>query len=217
MFLIVEDNELLAKNIKMILEMNQYKADIAYNATQAKEKLAKNKYNLIILDINLPDKNWFELLKEFRKNDNTPVLILTSKNLIEDKVKWLELWADDYLTKPFDITELLARIKAILRRYSWVSNNVIKIKDLEIYPDQEKVIKNWHSIWLSSLEFKLLMYFIQNKWKILNRQEIYENVWWDFDSHMFSRTVDVYIWYLRKKLWKDLIKTKKWSGYFLED
>ena len=217
MFLIVEDNELLAKNIKMILEMNQYKADIAYNATQAKEKLAKNKYNLIILDINLPDKNWFELLKEFRKNDNTPVLILTSKNLIEDKVKWLELWADDYLTKPFDITELLARIKAILRRYSWVSNNVIKIKDLEIYPDQEKVIKNWHTIWLSSLEFKLLMYFIQNKWKILNRQEIYENVWWDFDSHMFSRTVDVYIWYLRKKLWKDLIKTKKWSGYFLED
>ena len=217
MFLIVEDNELLAKNIKMILEMNQYKADIAYNATQAKEKLAKNKYNLIILDINLPDKNWFELLKELRKNNNTPVLILTSKNLIEDKVKWLELWADDYLTKPFDITELLARIKAILRRYSWVSNNVIKIKDLEIYPDQEKVIKNWHSIWLSSLEFKLLMYFIQNRWKILNRQEIYENVWWDFDTHMFSRTVDVYIWYLRKKLWKDLIKTKKWSGYFLED
>ncbi len=217
MFLIVEDNELLAKNIKMILEMNQYKADIAYNATQAKEKLAKNKYNLIILDINLPDKNWFELLKELRKNNNTPVLILTSKNLIEDKVKWLELWADDYLTKPFDITELLARIKAILRRYNWVSNNVIKIKDLEIYPDQEKVIKNWHTIWLSSLEFKLLMYFIQNKWKILNRQEIYENVWWDFDSHMFSRTVDVYIWYLRKKLWKDLIKTKKWSGYFLED
>jgi len=217
MFLIVEDNELLAKNIKMILKMNQYKADIAYNTTQAEEKLAKNKYNLIILDINLPDKNWFELLKELRKNNNTPVLILTSKNLIEDKVKWLELWADDYLTKPFDITELLARIKAILRRYSWVSNNVIKIKDLEIYPDQEKVIKNWHTIWLSSLEFKLLMYFIQNKWKILNRQEIYENVWWDFDSHMFSRTVDVYIWYLRKKLWKDLIKTKKWSGYFLED
>jgi len=217
MFLIVEDNELLAKNIKMILEMNQYKADIAYNTTQAEEKLTKNKYNLIILDINLPDKNWFELLKELRKNNNSPVLILTSKNLIEDKVKWLELWADDYLTKPFDISELLARIKAILRRYNWVSNNLIKIKDLEIYPDQEKVIKNWHTIWLSSLEFKLLMYFIQNRWKILNRQEIYENVWWDFDTHMFSRTVDVYIWYLRKKLWKDLIKTKKWSGYFLED
>ena len=216
MFLIVEDNELLAKNIKMILEMNQYKADIAYNATQAEEKLVRNKYNLIILDINLPDKNWFELLKEIRENNSIPVLILTSKNLIEDKVKWLELWADDYLTKPFDITELLARIKAILRRYNWVSNNVIKIKDLEIYPDQEKVVKNWYEIWLSSLEFKLLMYFIKNKWKILNRQEIYENVWWDFDTHMFSRTVDVYIWYLRKKLWKDLIKTKKWSGYFLE-
>ena len=213
MFLIIEDNELLAKNIKMILEMNWYKAQISNSAEEAEEEINSNNYKLIILDINLPWKNWFEFLEEIRKNKNIPVLILTSKNLIEDKVKWLELWADDYLTKPFDITELLARIKAILRRYQWVSTNSIKIWEFEIFPDQEKVIKNWHQIWLSSLEFKLLMYFIKNKWKILNRQEIYENVWWDFDSHMFSRTVDVYVWYLRKKLDKNIIQTKKWSWY----
>ena len=213
MFLIVEDNELLAKNIKMILEMNQYKAKIVSSAEEAEEEINSNNYRLLILDVNLPWKNGFDFLKEIRERKNMPILMLTSKNLVEDKVKWLELWADDYLTKPFDISELLARIKALLRRYQWISTNIINIGELEIYPDQEKIIKNWHQIWLSSLEFKLLMYFIKNKWKILNRQKIYEDVWWDFDSHMFSRTVDVYVWYLRKKLWKDLIATKKWSGY----
>jgi DNA-binding response OmpR family regulator len=155
-------------------------------------------------------------LEELRKESNIPVFILTSKSLIEDKVKWLELGADDYITKPFDITEFLARIKAILRRYNKLNTNIIKIWDLEIYPDQEKVIKNWAEIWLSSLEFRLLMYFIRNRWKILDRKDIYENVWGDFDSHMFSRTVDVYVGYLRKKLWKDLIKTKRWSWYYLD-
>jgi DNA-binding response OmpR family regulator len=128
----------------------------------------------------------------------------------------LELWADDYMNKPFDMTEFIARIKAILRRNNWFRSEKIILNGFEIYPDEEKVLKNWAQIGLSSLEFKLLMYFLKNKWKILNRQQIYEEVWWDFQEHMFSRTVDVYIWYLRKKLWKDLIKTKKWSWYYIE-
>ncbi len=216
MFLIIEDNKLLAENIKIILEMNNYKTNVAESAEQAIEYIKSNNYNLIILDINLPWKDWFSFLKELRQNYNIPVLILTSKNLIEDKIKWLELWADDYMTKPFDISEFIARIKAIIRRSQWIASNKIKIWEFEIYPDKEKVLKNKAEIWLSSLEFRLLMYFIKNKWKILNRQEIYENVWWDFDNHMFSRTVDVYIWYLRNKLWKEIIKTKKWSWYFLD-
>jgi DNA-binding response OmpR family regulator len=216
MILIVEDNKLLAKNIKTILEMNNFSAEIVESAENAENTLKEKNYKLIILDINLPWKNWFTFLKELRKKwNNIPVLILTSKNTIDDKVEWLELWADDYMTKPFDMTEFLARIKAILRRQSWIKTDLIKINDLEIYPDEEKVLKNKSQIWLSSLEFKLLMYFIKNKWKILNRQDIYEQVWGDFEDHMFSRTVDVYIANLRKKLGKEFIKTRKWSWYYI--
>ena len=218
MFLIIEDNKLLAKNIKTILEINNFKSEIVNSAEEAEEKIEKNHYNMIILDINLPWKDGFSLLKELRENNfNTPILILTSKNTIDDKVEWLELGADDYMTKPFDMTEFIARINAILRRNNGLKSTKIEINWFEIFPEEEKVLKNGAQIWLSSLEFKLLMYFIKNKWKILNRQDIYENVWWDFEEHMFSRTVDVYIWYLRKKLWKDLIKTKKWSWYYMSD
>ena len=217
MFLIVEDNKIMSKNIKTILELNNFQADIAPDAETAKEKLKQNKYELIILDVNLPWQNWFEFLKELRANwEQIPVFVVTSKNTTDDIVEWLELWADDYISKPFDMNEFIARIKAILRRKQDNLPDKMEYKWLEIYPEQEKVIKNWHEIQLSSLEFKLLMYFLKNKWKILSRQEIYEEVWGDFYEHMFSRTVDVYISYLRKKLWSDIIKTRKWSGYFLE-
>ena len=144
------------------------------------------------------------------------MLVLTSRSQKQDVILWLEIWADDYLTKPFDMEEFIARIKAILRRtqnYLWEK---IVINWYEIYPDQQKVIKDWAEIWLSALEFRLLMYFIKNRGKVLSRKQIYEDVWWDFEDYMFSRTVDVYIWYLRKKLWKDFIKTKKWVGYHVE-
>jgi len=216
MILIVEDNKILSKNIKTILEMNWFNSKIASSAEEA-EKENLNGYSLIILDINLPWKNWFELLKQLRNNgNNIPILILTSKWTSEDKVEWLELWADDYITKPFDIPEFIARIKAILRRNNWIKSKKIILNWYEIYPEQKKVLKNWWEIGLSSLEFNLLMYFLKNRWKVISRDELYEKVWWDFYDHMFSRSIDVYIANLRKKLWKDIIKTKKWSGYYLE-
>jgi len=215
MILLIEDNKMLANNIKTILEMNNFKVKLCESAEEA-EKEDLSQYSLIILDINLPWKNWFEFLKSLREKNDIPVIILTSKNTSEDKVEWLELWADDYITKPFDIPEFIARIKANLRRNWGNITNKIKINDIEIYPEQEKVIKNNHEIWLSSLEFKLLMYFIKNKWKILSRDRIYEDVWWDFSEYMFSRSVDVYVSNLRKKLGPDIIKTKKWSWYYLE-
>jgi len=216
MILIVEDNEQLSKNIKTILDMNWFNSKIVYSAEDAEKEILNN-YNLIILDINLPWKNGFEFLKKIRnKWNNISVLILTSKWTSEDKVEWLELWADDYITKPFDIPEFIARIKAILRRDTWIKSEKTSINWYDIYPNKEKVLKNWSEIWISSLEFKLLMYFLKNRWKVISRDELYENVWWDFYEHMFSRSVDVYVANLRKKLWKDIIKTRKWSGYYLE-
>ena len=216
MFLIVEDNKLLAKNIYQILQLNNFDAEKVESAEQAAEQIQINNYQLIILDINLPGKDGFEFLKDLRKNwDNTPVLILTSKNTTEDIVKWLEAWADDYMNKPFDMSEFIARINSILRRQSWVKTDKIEINWYEIFPNEEKIMKGKQEIWISSLEFKLLMYFIKNKWKILNREDIYEEVWWWFEDHMFSRSVDVYISNLRKKLWQDFIKTKKGSGYYI--
>ena len=217
MFLIVEDNKLLAKNIYQILSLNEFDSEIVESAEQAEENLKNKKYNLIILDINLPWKNGFEFLQELRKNgDNTPVLILTSKNTTDDIVTWLEYGADDYMSKPFDMSEFIARINSILRRQNWIKTDKIEMNGYEIYPNEEKIMKGNQEIWISSLEFKLLMYFIKNKWNILNREEIYEEVWWWFEDHMFSRSVDVYISNLRKKLWQDFIKTKKGSGYYLE-
>jgi len=216
MFLIVEDNKILAKNIKKILELNEFEWEITESAEQAEKLLKNKKYNLILLDINLPWKSGFEFLKQFRDEwNNTPVLILTSKNTIDDKVNGLELGADDYITKPFDMAEFIARIKAILRRENGIKSEIIKLDKYEIYPEEEKIIKDGAQIWLSSLEFKLLMYLIKNKWKIIHRDKIYEEVWGDFDNHMFSRSVDVYVANLRKKLGKDIIKTKKWSGYYI--
>ena len=217
MFLIVEDNDLMAKNIKTILQLSNFEAEIAPDAETAKELLKKKKYELIILDVNLPGQNGFEFLKELRQNWNDiPIFVVTSKNTSDDIIEGLELWADDYISKPFDMGEFIARIKAILRRKSQNLPKKIEYKDLEIYPEKEKVLKNGREIQLSSLEFKLLMYFLKNKGKILSREEIYEEVWGDFYDHMFSRTVDVYISYLRKKLGQDIILTKKGSGYYIE-
>jgi len=216
MFLIVEDNKLLAKNINQILKLNDFDAEIVESAEQAENIVKEKKISLIILDINLPWKSGFEFLQELRKKwDNTPVLILTSKNTTDDIVKWLEYGADDYMSKPFDMSEFIARINSILRRHNWIKTNKIEINEYKIYPNEEKIMKWKEEIWVSSLEFKLLMYFIKNKWQILNREQIYEEVWGWFEDHMFSRSVDVYISNLRKKLWQDFIKTKKWSGYYI--
>jgi len=216
MFLIIEDNKLLAKNIFQILQLNNFNSEIVESAEQAEEKIKTNNYKLIILDINLPEKDGFEFLQDLRKKgNNIPVLILTSKNTTDDIVKGLEYGADDYMSKPFDMSEFIARINSILRRQVWVKTNKISINGFDIFPDKEKVMKWKQEIWISSLEFKLLMYFVKNKWNILNREDIYEEVWGWFEDHMFSRSVDVYISNLRKKLWQDFIKTKKWSGYYI--
>jgi DNA-binding response OmpR family regulator len=175
-----------------------------------------NFYDVIILDINLPEKNWLELCKQLREKwKQTPILFLTSRSTKEDIIKWLDLWADDYLTKPFDYDELLARLKTLSRRNLInKSNTKIFIDDYVIDIQKKAVLNKDNQIKLTHLEYNLFLYLAQNRWKVLSRKQLYENVWWEFDGDfMFSKTVDVYIWYLRKKISKSLIKTKKGFWY----
>lgn len=177
-----------------------------------------NYYDVILLDINLPGMDGLEFCEQYRKKGkDTPIIMLTSRSTKGDIVTGLNQWADDYLTKPFDYDELLARLYTLTRRgmkqkstsslVAW--DYTIDLEKIEV-SDGEKLIK------LSNLEFNLLKYFAQNNGRVIDRQELYEKVWWEFDGDfMFSKTVDVYIGYLRKKLGRELIETKKGAGYIL--
>lgn len=213
--LIIEDNSILSKNISKYFDLKWIKSEIASSGELALSKIEKETYSFILLDLNLPWIDWLQFLSKIRKTSNLPVTILTSRSTNEDVIKWLNMWADDYIAKPFDYDVLLARIQAVLRKNTLDKSEIIEIWGLKIDLLKRKVLKNWKEIDLSSLEFDLLNFILRNRWKILTRNEIYENVWWEFDNYMFSRVVDIYIGYLRKKLEKDIIKTKIGTWYYI--
>lgn len=214
---ILEDNIDLIENIKEFFKIYSIQVDFDFDSNRAIEKIISTNYNAIILDIQLPTISWLEVCKILRqKNITTPILMLTSRNTKKDIVEWLNIWADDYLWKPFDLEELLARINSLVRRNWNNKSTIFEIQWLTIDSIKRKVFKDWIEIELSNLEFNLLKYLLNNKWKAIDRKELLEEVWWDFEDYMFSRTVDIYIWYLRKKLWTNLIKTLKWYWYIIE-
>lgn len=216
--LVIEDNEILNRNLVRYFSNKSIFAEWALDGEEWLRKAIVKYYDVVILDINLPKKDGIEICKTLReKGKDIGIIMLTSRNLKEDIISWLDIWADDYLTKPFEYSELLARINAILRRkLTNKSNTVIKIEDLEIDLQQLEVKQNWKLVRLSKLEFELLKYLAQNKSVPLSREDIYKKVWWEFDvDFMFSKTIDVYVGYLRKKLGKDLIETKKGFGFMI--
>ncbi len=210
--LVIEDNKILSRNIVMYLTARDIFTDLSITWYDWLKKALNKYYDLIILDINLPGINGIDICKQIReKGKDVYIIMLTSMWTNEDIVNWLDAGADDYLVKPFEYSELLARINAVNRRKNLNKNNtLIKINDIELDLKQVEVRKNWDIIKLSKLEYDLFKFLLLNRTKALSRKEIYEKVWgesaWDF---MFSKTIDVYVWYLRKKLWKDLITTKK--------
>lgn len=215
--LIIEDNVKLSKNIAEYLKIKWIKTDTDFDWNRWFQKALGNHYDVIILDINLPWKDWLEICKDLRnKGKFTPILMLTSRTDTDDIIKWLDIWADDYLGKPFDYGELMARIDALNRRNAISKTTLVEIWDIEVDIIKRVVKKNWDIVEMSTLEFDLLKFFLQNRWVPIDRKEILEKVWWEFDAYMFSRNVDVYVGYLRKKLWNDLIQTKKWFWYVIE-
>ncbi len=212
--LIVEDEIAISDLIKIELEERCYICDIENDGESAAELIEKKNYDLILLDIMLPKIDGYELLEYIKQKANIPVLFVTAKNQTRDKIKGLNLGADDYITKPFEIEELIARIEAVLRRYN-NGNEVQNIGDISINVISRTVMKNGREISLTPKEFDLLVLLIQNKNFALYRETIFEKVWGE-ELEFETRTLDLHIQRLRKKLdWKDKIKTVYKIGYML--
>lgn len=221
--LIVEDEPKVASFIKIGLEENGYKADIAYDGAAGAQAAIQNVYNAIILDLNLPHMNGYEVCKKVRlHNSDVPILMLTALGTTEDKLLGFESGADDYLVKPFEFRELLARIKALLKRnQSTISSiNVLQIADLELNTDSKMVKRNNTKIELTAKEFLLLEFLMRNKGRVISRGEIAEKIW-DITFDTGTNVIDVYINFLRKKIDKDytvkLIHTQIGMGYVLKE
>ena len=214
--LIVEDNKILSWNIQKYLELEWIKSTQVFSWEKAIYEIVSWDFDAIILDIWLPNKDGLTICSEIReKGYNIPILMLTARVTTKDKITGFKSWADDYLTKPFDYEELLVRLMALIRRNYSQKSDDIKIWNIEIILDQKSVLLKNKEIKLSKTEYELLLYLAQNNWKTLSKESIYKKVWWEYDEFENSRKVDVYIWYLRKKLWKDTIQTKRWEWYIL--
>ena len=217
--LIIEDNEILSRNIVRYLASREIFAEASLDWEEWLYKALTKHFDIIILDINLPKKDWIEICKTLREKwKEVSIIMLTSRWTNDDIVTGLDIWADDYLVKPFEYSELLARINAIYRRRMQnQSNTIISFDNIEINLKTIEVKQNWEIVTLSKLEFELLKYLAQNKSKALSREDIYEAVWWERDNDfVYGKTIDVYIWYLRKKLGKELIETVKWYWFIIK-
>lgn len=212
--LIVEDEEPISDLIRMNLVKAGYHCKCAFDGNTAADILSQESFDLVLLDIMLPGINGWELL-DYIKTLEMPVIFITAMGELDDRVKVLKSGADDYITKPFEIVELLARVETVLRRYN-KADNKINILDVEIDIPSRVVMKNGKQIMLTLKEFELLLLFVRNKNIALYRETIYENVW--ESSYLGdSRTVDLHVQRLRKKLeWEDVIKAVYKVGYRLE-
>ena len=212
--LIVEDEEPISNLIKMNLVKAGYQCKCAFDGKEAADMMAENSFDLILLDIMLPKINGYELL-EYAQSLDVPVIFITAMGTVENRVKGLKKGADDYISKPFEIVELLARIEAVLRRYN-KAEKIIEILDIEVDVDSRTVMQNGKQITLTLKEFELLLLFIRNKNIALYRDTIYENVW-ESEYMGESRTVDLHVQRLKKKLhWEDKIVAVYKVGYRLE-
>lgn len=212
--LIVEDDEPIAELIYMNLCAENYRCICACDGAEGARLLEKERFDLVLLDIMLPKLDGYGLLELVRPT-GTPVIFLTAKGSVEDRIKGLKAGADDYLAKPFQVGELLARVEAVLRRMGNRTDLVV-LGDVTICPDSRQVTKNGCPVILTAKEFDLLLALVQNKNVALYREQLYENVWKEpFLGE--TRTLDAHIQRLRRKLgWEDRIKTIFRIGYRLE-
>ena len=219
--LLAEDEVTLNELITKRLKKENHTVDAVFDGEEALDYLEAGSYDLVLLDIMMPKKTGLDVLSYMRRNnDETPVLILTAKDKVDDRVKGLDMGADDYLTKPFAFEELLARIRVILRTKAGKTTNTLSAADLTLDLNSRKVTRAGQDISLSSKEFALLECFLMNKDIVLSRQKL-ETLVWGYDYSGASNMIDVYVRYLRKKIddpfEHKLIKTVRGTGYVLRE
>lgn len=213
--LIVEDEDPISDLIKIELESQGYKCDIANDGEIACDYIDKKDYDLVLLDVMLPKIDGYELLEYIKMTKELPTIFITAKSQTKDKIKGLREGADDYITTPFELEELVARIEAVLRRYN-KARDIILIDNVEINIPAREVKADSDKVELTPKEFNLLILLVQNIGAVLYRETIFEKVWGK-DLELETRTLDLHIQRLRKKLgWKDKIKTVYRIGYMLE-
>lgn len=217
--LVVEDEHRIANSIKKGLEQERYAADVAYTGPDGLDMAMGEEYDLIILDLMLPGMDGLTICKNLRQQQiHTPILILTAKGQVQDKVEGLDSGADDYLTKPFSFEELLARTRALIRRPKNMQNLQLKVADLEMDPKAFEVKRGERIINLSSKEFSLLEYLMRHANQTVTKDQITNHVW-DYDADILPNTIEVYIKNLRRKIDEPdpskpaLIQTVRGFGY----
>ena len=219
--LLAEDEVDLNNVVTRYLKKNGYSVDSVLDGEEALDYLEYGEYDLVILDIMMPKGDGFEVIKKLRnKGNHTSVLMLTARDSADDKVKGLDLGADDYIVKPFDFNELLARIRAVVRRKYGNSSNKLVIGDLILDTSEKSVTRAGKQIELTGKEYEVLEYLMQSKNRILSREQIREHVW-DFDYEGDSNIIDVLIKNIRKKIdiedGKQIIYTKRGLGYIIKE
>jgi len=221
--LVVEDEHLIANSIKKGLEQEHYTVDVCYSGSAGYDLASTADYDLLILDLMLPEMDGVTVCQQLRKDKiQTPILMLTAKGQLQDKVQGLDAGADDYLNKPFAFEELLARIRALTRRPQDIQNPVLKVNDLELNTRLFEVKRQKTPIRLSRKEFALLEYLMRNANQILTKDQIINHVW-SYDANILLNTVEVYIKNLRRKIdipfknSKKLIQTIRGFGYKITD
>ena len=219
--LLIEDDVTICRLLKEGLEDESYAVDVAHDGSEGYRTASADEYDVIILDIMLPEMNGYEVCRALRKDGNkTPILMLTARNAERDIVEGLDTGADDYLAKPFSFDVLLARIRALLRRPNEKLEEILQVGDLKLDPSLKKVTRASQEINLTAKEYGVLEYLMRNKGKVLSKEQIISHVW-DFDADVLPNNVELFIMFLRRKIDKPfkskLIHTVSGFGYKLEE
>ena len=216
--LIVEDEPNISDFVKGELEYEGYDVCIKEDGREGLEEALRNEYDLIILDVMLPSMNGFEICRRLKREKQSPVIMLSAKDSVMDKVNGLQIGADDYIAKPFAIEELLARIEVVFRRQDSLNNSIVKFKDIVINKSSRSVKRNGNEISLTNKEYELLMILVDNKDKVVTREELLEKIW-GYGYEPETNVTDVYVRYLRTKLnnenKEEYIQTVRSVGYIM--
>ena len=214
--LLVEDTAILRNAISDAFDDEGYSVDAVENGDEAFRKLEISEYDLIVLDVVLPDYDGFSILQSIRRISQTPIIMLTARDLAGDRMKGLDLGADDYLTKPFDLEELLARMRAVVRRGYGERSPTISVGGISLDTAHRSATRDGADVSLSTLEYAILETLVRQRGEVVSRTFLYDHLYFQ-DENALSNALDVYICKLRSKLGRDFIKTRPGYGYLIED